>query len=88
MDVFYLVSDHVCMAIGVGLMKSRSLGAIVVLTLASRTVNLKHLVPDISELQTLVIKNLTPWATVGSSLEAVISIIQDMQRKQRLLDYI
>jgi hypothetical protein len=50
--------------------------------------SLKHLVPDIGELQTLVIESIKPWATPDSSLDAVISIIQDMQRKQRILSCI
>jgi hypothetical protein len=65
--------------------KTRSLGAIVVLTLSSLCPSLKHLVPDIGELQSLVIENVKPWAAPNSSLDAVISIIQDMQRKQRIL---
>ncbi|KAI1843931.1 hypothetical protein JX266_009987 [Neoarthrinium moseri] len=61
-----------------------SLGAIVVLTLSSLCPNLKHLVPDISELQTLAIANIKPWAS-SSSLEAVVSILEDMKRKQLIL---
>lgn len=61
----------------------RSLGAIVVLTLASLSHNLRHLVPDIDELQSVAIGNIKPWAF--SSLEAVVSILEDMQRKQRIL---
>jgi len=64
---------------------SSSLGAVVILTLASISPLLKHLVPDIEELQTLAIDNIKPWASPNSSLEAVISIIQDIQRKQRML---
>lgn len=60
-----------------------SLGAIVVLTLSSLSPDLRHLVPDIDELQTIAINNIKPWAI--SSLEAVVSILQDMQKKQRLL---
>jgi hypothetical protein len=66
----------------------RSLGAVVVLTLSSRCASLKHLVPDIEDLQSLVIGNVKPWASPNSSLEAVISIIQDMQRKQRMLAFV
>ncbi|RDL36720.1 uncharacterized protein BP5553_06072 [Venustampulla echinocandica] len=62
-----------------------SLGAIVVLTLASLCPSLKRFVPDIHELQTRVIENVKPWASPNSSLEAVISIIQDIRRKQRML---
>ncbi|KAH8888392.1 putative C6 finger domain protein [Thozetella sp. PMI_491] len=60
-----------------------SLGAIVVLTLSSLCPTLKHLVPDINELQTITINNVRPWAS--SSLDVVISILEDMQRKQRIL---
>ena len=61
----------------------RSLGAIVVLTLASLCPSLKHLVEDIDELQSLAIDNIRRWSI--SSLEVVLSILQDMQRKQRIL---
>lgn len=64
---------------------NRSLGAIIVLTLSSLCPSLRHLVPDIGELQLLVIENIKPWASANSSLDAVISIIQNMQRKQRIL---
>lgn len=64
---------------------NRSLGALIVLTLSSLCPILQHLVPDIVELQALVIENIKPWASPNSSLNAVISIIQDMQRKQRIL---
>ncbi|KAH6977379.1 putative C6 finger domain protein [Ilyonectria sp. MPI-CAGE-AT-0026] len=60
-----------------------SLGAIVVLTLASLSPDLRHLVLDIDELQTTAINNIRPWAF--SSLEAVVSILEDVQRKQRIL---
>jgi len=62
----------------------RSLGALVVLTLASRSPALSHLVPDIDELQTLGITNVKPWAYRGSSLQMVVSVMEEMQRKQRL----
>lgn len=60
-----------------------SLGAIVVLTLASLSPDLRHLVLDIDELQSIAINNIRPWAF--SSLEAVVSILEDVQRKQRIL---
>ncbi len=56
-----------------------------VLTLASRNPALSHLVPDIYELQTLSINNVKPWAYRDSSLEMVVSIMEELQRKQRLL---
>jgi hypothetical protein len=55
----------------------------VVLTLASLSAELKHLVADIDELQSIAIERIRPWAF--SSLEAVVSIMEDIQRKQRML---
>ncbi|KAJ5951582.1 Transcription factor [Penicillium vulpinum] len=59
-----------------------SLGAIVILTLASLNPALQHLVTDIDALQSLALNNIRPWAF--SSLEAVITILEDVQKKQRL----
>ncbi|KAJ5359774.1 Transcription factor [Penicillium concentricum] len=59
-----------------------SLGAIVILTLASLNPALQHLVADIDALQSLALNNIRPWAF--SSLEAVITILEDVQKKQRL----
>ena len=61
----------------------RTLGAIIILTLSSMTPALRHLVPDIDELQTASIENVSRWAF--SSLEAVVSILEDIQKKQRIL---
>lgn len=60
-----------------------SLAAVVVVTLSSICPQLKHLVPDIDELQTVAIRNIRTWQM--ASLEAVVSILEDMQRKQRIL---
>jgi O-succinylbenzoate synthase len=60
-----------------------SLGAIIILTLASLNQDLQDLVPDIDELQTMVINNFRPWAF--SSLELVVSILEDIRKKRRLL---
>uniref|UniRef100_A0A8H7TPU0 Uncharacterized protein n=1 Tax=Bionectria ochroleuca TaxID=29856 RepID=A0A8H7TPU0_BIOOC len=60
-----------------------TLGAIVILTLASLNPHLRHLIADIDELQTTAIRNIRPWAF--SSLEAVVSILEDLQKKQRIL---
>jgi hypothetical protein len=57
----------------------------VVLTLASRNPALSHLVHDIDELQSRAIGNVKPWAYRGSSLEVVVSVMEEMQRKQRLM---
>lgn len=61
----------------------RTLGAIIILTLASMSRDLRDLVPDIDELQTSAIENIRRWAF--SSLEAVVSILEDVQKKQRIL---
>lgn len=61
----------------------RSLGAIIILTLASMSPDLRHMVPDIDELQSAAIENIRRWAF--SSLEAVVSILEDVQKKQRIL---
>lgn len=60
-----------------------SLGATIILTLSWLSVELSHFVPDIHELQGLVIENVRPWAA-GSSLSDVVSILEEMQRKTRL----
>jgi hypothetical protein len=60
-----------------------SLGAIIVLTLAALSKDLQHLVADIDMLQTVAIDNIRPWAF--SSLEAVVSILEDIQRKYQRL---
>ncbi|CAK7244578.1 MAG: hypothetical protein STHCBS139747_006122 [Sporothrix thermara] len=60
-----------------------TLAAVVVVTLSSICPTLKHLVPDIDELQTVAIRNIRTWEM--ASLEAVVSILEDMQRKQRIL---
>lgn len=54
-----------------------------VLTLASLSPVLRHLVPDIDELQTEALDNTRPWAF--SSLEAVVEILEGLQEKQRAL---
>lgn len=60
-----------------------SLGAIIILTLASLNHDLQDYVPDIDDLQTMAINNFRPWAF--SSLEAVVSILEDIRKKRRLL---
>lgn len=61
----------------------RTLGAIIILTMASLSLDLNHLVLDIDDLQTMAIENIRPWAF--SSLDSVVSILEDMQRKCRRL---
>ncbi|KAK2807391.1 hypothetical protein FQN51_003217 [Onygenales sp. PD_10] len=60
-----------------------SLGAVLVLTIASLSRHLKHLVPDILHLQRLLMDNITKWAAPESSFESVIWILNDIVRKQR-----
>ncbi|RAO71603.1 uncharacterized protein BHQ10_007615 [Talaromyces amestolkiae] len=60
-----------------------SLGAIIILTLASLNQDLQAYVPDIDELQMMAINNFRPWAF--SSLGAVVSILEDIRKKRRLL---
>ena len=55
----------------------------VVLTLASMDPSLQKFVPDIEELQVQAINNVRPWAF--SSLEVVLDILGELQRKSRLL---
>jgi hypothetical protein len=61
----------------------RTLGAIIILTMASLSPDLSHLVPDVDELQISAIENIRPWGF--SSLDSVVSILEDMQRKCRRL---
>lgn len=84
MDLLPVVRGHRILRPNLSLLTFiSSLGAIVVLTLASLSHDLRHLVPDIDELQSIAIDNVRPWAF--SSLEAVVSILEDIQRKQRIL---
>lgn len=55
----------------------------VVLTLASMNPTLQSFVPDIEGLQEQAINNVQPWAF--SSLEVVLNILGELQRKSRLL---
>ncbi|KAF2794598.1 hypothetical protein K505DRAFT_324641 [Melanomma pulvis-pyrius CBS 109.77] len=70
-----------------------SLGAVLVLTMAVHCNQLKELVPDIDELQNLVIEHVEPWATnhksengkeLESSLEAAVGILKEIRRKCRI----
>jgi len=62
---------------------SRSLGAILVLTVASLSNHLKHLVPDIHDLQQLVVRNVEKWAAPDSSFESAILILETIKKKTR-----
>ena len=81
LDIFHVVSLR-----GLGHSYAdhcRTLGAVIILTMASLSPDLRQLVPDINELQSMAIENIRPWAF--SSLVAVVDILEDMQRKcQRL----
>ena len=72
-----------------------SLGAVLVLTMAVHCEQLKAVVPDIDELQSLVIDHVEPWATnlkteqgarSESSLEAAVGILKEIRRKCRMRD--
>jgi hypothetical protein len=61
----------------------RSLGALLVLSIAYSSTQLRHLITDISELQQLIIDRLRLWATKGSSFEAAIWIIETIRSKEK-----
>jgi hypothetical protein len=72
-----------------------SLGAVLVLTMAVHCEQLKALVPNIDELQSLVIDHVEPWALnlktkhgqrSESSLEAAVGILKEIRRKCRMRD--
>ncbi|KAK2744637.1 hypothetical protein FQN57_004242 [Myotisia sp. PD_48] len=60
-----------------------SFGAILVLTVASLSRHLEHLVPDIFQLQQLLTQNIARWAAPDSSFESIGWILEDIRRKQR-----
>ncbi|PGG98464.1 hypothetical protein GX51_06808 [Blastomyces parvus] len=60
-----------------------SLAAALVLTTASLSRHLKHLVPDILPLQQLLIDNIARWAAPDSSFESMLCILGDIVRKQQ-----
>ena len=69
------------------------LGAVLVLTMAVQCNQLKELVPDIDELQSLVIDHMEPWSIhlktanrkeLESSLEAAVGILKEIRRKCRI----
>lgn len=75
----------------------RSLGAVLVLTMAAQSRQLRGWVPDIDDLQTMVIQNIGQWATqlnskdqseaqqnTESSLEAAVEILKEVRRKTRI----
>lgn len=71
------------------------LGAVLVLTMAVHCEQLRALVPDIDELQSLVIDHVEPWAVnlkteygarSESSLEAAVGILKEIRRKCRMRD--
>ncbi|KFA45569.1 hypothetical protein S40293_06598 [Stachybotrys chartarum IBT 40293] len=59
-----------------------SLGAVIILTLSWLSEELRGLIPDIDDFQTLAIENVRPWAV--SSLSDVLSILEEIRRKTRL----
>ncbi|OAX83338.1 hypothetical protein ACJ72_02298 [Emergomyces africanus] len=60
-----------------------ALDAALVLTSASLSRHLKHLVPDILPLQQLLMDNITKWAAPESSFESILCILGDIARKQQ-----
>ncbi|KLJ07812.1 hypothetical protein EMPG_16715 [Blastomyces silverae] len=60
-----------------------SLAAALVLTTASLSRHLKHLVPDILPLQQLLIDNIARWAAPESSFESMLCILGDIVGKQQ-----
>lgn len=61
----------------------RSLNAVLLCTITSMSSCLSHLVPDVAELQQLVMDGASAWAVPESSSEAGIWIIADIGRRQR-----
>lgn len=73
-----------------------SLGAALVLTMAVHSARLHDLVPDIDEMQSLVIEHVEPWAVKlkteerqdsESSLEAAVDILKEIRRKRRIRNF-
>ncbi|KAI5290724.1 hypothetical protein KEM54_000653, partial [Ascosphaera aggregata] len=60
-----------------------SLNAVLLCTIASMSPHLAHLVPDVSDLQQLVIDGASAWAVPESGSEAGVWIVADIGRRQR-----
>ncbi|OAT09208.1 hypothetical protein BDBG_04752 [Blastomyces gilchristii SLH14081] len=60
-----------------------SLAAALLLTAASLSRHLQHVVPDILPLQQLLIDNIAGWAAPESSFESLLCILGDIVRKQQ-----
>lgn len=65
------------------LTENRSLACAFVLTIASGSSLLKHLVPDVIPLLAKVTAATQPWATEGSSAESIGWILNTINQKQR-----
>lgn len=63
----------------------RSLTASLVLTIASLSPHMAHLVPDAVHLQQLLMDNIARWAAPASSFESIIWILADIMHKQQRL---
>lgn len=83
MDFCAIVSTSSCLNLGMSTdQHQRSLGAVIILTLSWLSEELRRLIPDIDNFQTLAIENIRPWAV--SSLLDVLSILEEIRRKTRL----
>lgn len=62
-----------------------SLGALFVLSIARSVPVLRSLVSDLEMLQILFLDKVRPWAVAGSSLEAMVSMVETLMAKERHL---
>lgn len=62
-----------------------SLGALFVFSIARSVPSLRWLVGDLEVLQRLYQEKLKPWATAGSSLEAMVWMVETMMAKEKHL---
>ena len=58
---------------------------VIILTLASLSPIIKHLVEDLEELQQKTVVQLERWALPGSSIEAMLSIAKVLMMKRRMM---
>ena len=63
----------------------RTLAATIILSLASLSPLLKHLVPDINSLDQITVTLLEKWAFPGSSIESMLSIATALAAKRRVV---
>jgi hypothetical protein len=82
LDLLNVVSILAEAAIVIKLMDTRSLGAILVLSLAKSCVELRLMIGGIDELRDQLVLRWQKWATKGSSLEQAIHIVKTLQSKE------